>query len=328
MIARSLLSLSLGMSAVLAQPAVAQTGAWPNHPIRLVVGFPAGGASDVAARVIAAKLSTRLNQTIVVDNRPGAASNIGTETVVRSPADGYTLLFGTISLAINPSLYKSTITYDPIKDLAPIAMVASTPFILVVNPQSPFKSVHELVDGAKNRSTDPRELYFATAGNGSGSHLFTELFKSMAGINLTHVPYKGAAPAMNDVLGNQIPITFDNIVTVRPLVESGKLRALAVSSKVRSKVMPDVPTLDEAGVKGFDATTWFGLFAPAGTPRPVIDRVGNEVNEVLKDPEVRDKLLNLGAEPVIGTPETAARFYSGEVARWAKVVTDAKVQID
>ena len=298
--------------------------AYPSKPIRIVVGYPAGGASDVAARIVGQKLSERMGQPVVIDNRPGSAGNVGAEAVVRAAPDGYTLLLGTISLSVNPSLYPK-MTYDPAKDLVAVSMISSTPFLLVSNPNSPYKTTKDLLDGARSTAGG---INYATAGNGSGSHLFTELLSSTAGIKLVHVPYKGAAPAMNDVLGNQVPVTFDNIITTLPLVKSGKLRALAVSTKTRSKVAPEIPTLDESGVPGFDATAWFGLFAPAGTPRDVVVKLNQEVAEAVKDATVNDKLLQLGAEPVSSSPEAFDAFFKGEVAKWARVVKSAKVQID
>jgi len=316
-------ALAIGTLVAAAIPAAwAQAGSYPERPIRMIVGFPAGGASDVAARAIGQKLSERVGQPVVIENKPGAASNIGSEFVARAPADGYTVLFGTISLSINPSLYPK-LNYDPVRELTPVIGISSAPFLLVVNPSSPIRSVRDLI--AASKTTD---LTYATAGNGSGSHLFMELFRSETGIRLTHVPYRGAAPAMNDVLGGQVPLAFDNIITTLPLVQAGKLRALAVSTATRSKVAPDIPTMIEAGVPGFDATSWFGLFVPAGTPRAIIARLHQETAEVLKDADVRDRLLKLGAEPVGSSPEEFGRFFSTEVARWGKVVREAKVQID
>jgi tripartite-type tricarboxylate transporter receptor subunit TctC len=306
--------------------ASAQTAGYPSKPIRLVVGFPAGGASDAAARAIGQKLSQRLGQQVIIDNRPGAASNIGSENVARAPADGYTVLFGTISLSINPSLYPK-LTFDPLRDFAPVSLISSAPFLLVVNPESSLKSVRDLINAAKANKGTP-DLFYASAGNGSGSHLFTELFTRTAGIQLAHVPYKGAAPAMTDVLGNVVPITFDNIITTLPLVKAGKLRALGVSTKQRSKVAPDIPTLHEMGVAGFDATSWFGFFVPAGTPKNIIARLSAETAEALKDPAVREQLLALGAEPVGSTPAMFNDFFRSEVEKWGKVVLDAKVKID
>lgn len=326
----SLRSVALALTAVVitSVPAtgLAQDSAYPNRPIHIVVGFPAGGASDVAARAVGQKLAERLDNPVVIENRPGAASNIGIDHVAKAAPDGYTLLFGTIASSVNPSLYPR-LSYDPIKDFDPVSMIAATPFLLVVNPDSSITSVEALVTAAR-KGMGGSEVQYATAGNGSGSHLFMELFSSMAGVRLLHIPYRGAAPAMNDVLGGQVPLAFDNIITTLPLVKTGKLRALAVSTKTRSTVAPEVPTLDEAGIKGFDATAWFGLFAPAGTPAEIIGKLSRETAEVLKDPAVRERLLGMGAEPIGSTPAAFGEFYRAELAKWAKVVRDANIKID
>src|SRR5690606_32499817 len=252
-------TMAATLAVLMASGVQAQEASYPSRPITMIVGFPAGGASDVAARAVAAKMGEQMGQTIIVDNKPGAASNIGADAAAKAKPDGYTVLFGTISMAINGSLYKS-LPYDPSKDFRAVSQLSSAPFLLVVNPQSPIKSVADLIEQAKK----PGNLVdYASAGNGSGSHLFTELFSNPAGAKMNHVPYRGAAPAMADVLGNQVPLTFDNIITTLPLVQSGKLRALAVSTARRSSAAPDVPTMQEAGVAGYDATSWFGLFVPA-----------------------------------------------------------------
>jgi tripartite-type tricarboxylate transporter receptor subunit TctC len=304
--------------------AIAQPAAWPAKPVRIVVGFPPGGASDVAARAVGTKLGERLGQPVVIDNRAGAASNIGSEHVARSPADGYTVLLGTISLSINPSLYPK-LAYDPLKDLVPVTQISSSSFLLVVHPAAPYASVAELIAAAK---AAPKPILYATAGNGSGSHLFMEHFAAAAGIRLAQVPYKGAAPAMNDVLAGQVPLTFDSIITTLPLHKAGRLRALAVSTRSRSAVAPDIPTLDELGIANFDANAWFGLFVPAGTPEAVVRKLYEETAEALKDPQVRERLLTLGSEPVGSSPAEFGRFYRSEVDKWGKVVREAKVQID
>ncbi len=304
--------------------ALASAQTYPTKPVKLVVGFPAGGASDVAARAVGQKLGELLGQPIVVDNRPGAASNIGSELVAHSAPDGYTLLLGTISLSINPSLY-THLNYDPLKELTAITQISSAPFLLVVNPSTPYRSVADLIAAARQH---PGAINFASAGNGSGAHLFMEYFASSAGIELTHVPYKGAAPAMNDVLGGVVPITFDNIITTLPMVKAGRLRALAVSTKKRSIAAPDIPTVDELGIKGFDANSWFGLFAPAGTPPAIIRKVNEAAVQALRDPQVRERLLGVGSEPVGSTPEQFEQFYRSEVAKWGSVVRDAHVKID
>lgn len=271
-------------------------GAYPDKPLRLVVGFPAGGASDVAARAIAEKMSSELGQPIVVENKAGAASNIASAHVAAAAPDGYTMLFGTISLSINGSLYKN-LPYDAKRDLAPVSQLSTAPFLLVANPSTPYKSVADLLAAAK-KGGKKEPVYYASAGNGSGAHLFMELFTSKAGIGMEHVPYRGAAPAMADVLGGQVGVTFDNIITTLPLVQSGKLRALAVSSAKRSAAAPDVPTLAEAGVPGYDASSWFGLFVPAGTPADVVERLNKAAVHAVNTPEVVATLRGVGAEPV------------------------------
>ena len=308
--------------------ALAQSAAYPSKPIKLVVGYPPGGASDLAARIIGQKLSERFSQAVVVENRSGSAGNIGAEAVVKSAPDGYTLLLGTISLSVNPSLYPK-MTYDPLKDLRAISMISSTPFLLVVNPKAPYKTAGDFLDAARGKGgAKPGDINYASAGNGSGSHLFTEHLSTTANIKLTHVPYKGAAPAMNDLLANQVQVAFDNIMTSLPMVKVGKLRALAVSTKVRSRVAPDIPTLDEVGVTGFDATAWVGLFAPAATPNEIIHQLSQEVADALKDPLVSEKLLQLGAEPMSSTPEAFSAFFKSELSKWARVVQTSKVQME
>ena len=307
---------------------VAQPALYPSKPIRLIVGYPAGGASDVAARIVGQKLSERMGQSLVVENRPGSAGNIGAEAVAKAAPDGYTLLLGTISLSVNPSLYPK-MNYDPLKDLSAISMISSTPFLLVVNVKSPYRTARDFLEVARGKAgSKPGDINYGSAGNGSGSHLFTELLSNTAGIKLTHVPYKGAAPVVNDLLANQIHVAFDNIMTSLPLVNAGKLRALAVSTKQRSRVAPDIPTLDEVGVTGFDANAWFGLFAPIGTPREIVNQLSLEVAEVLKDSGVNEKLLQLGAEPMSSSPEFFGNFFKAEMLKWARVVQVAKVQID
>lgn len=293
----------------------------------MIVGFPAGGASDVAARSIAGKMSEVLGQPIVVENKPGAASNIGSEFVAKSKPDGYTVLFGTISLAINGSLYKN-LTYDPIKDFIAVSQLSSAPFLLVVNPLSTIKSVHELIEAAKQDKAKGKSIDYATAGNGSGSHLFMELFTSLAGIELSHIPYRGAAPAMADVLGGQVPLTFDNIITTLQLVEAGKLRPLAVSSIKRSSVAPNIPTLEESGVKGYDATSWFGLFVPANTPNDIVLKLSQSAKEAVNDPDVSKILRKSGADPAWSSSDAFTKFYASETVKWSGVIKGANVTID
>lgn len=298
--------------------------AWPTRPVKIVVGYPAGGASDVAARIVGQKLGQMLGQAVIIENKPGAAGNIGADYVAKSPADGYTLLLGTISLAVNPSLYPK-LSYDPLKDLTGISEISSTPFVLLVNPKTPYHSVKDLLDAARAHEG---QIDYATAGNGSGSHLFMELLSNMAGVKFKHIPYKGAAPAMNDVLAGQVPITFDNIITSISLIKSGQVRPLAVSTARRSSTVPEVPTLAESGVPGFNATAWFGLFAPAATPQAIVQQVSRDVAEIVKDPEVAKKLQAMGGEPESSTPEAFNAFFRSEVDRWGKVVRRAGIHID
>jgi len=302
----------------------AQAQTYPSKQVRFVVGFPAGGATDVVARAISQNLSEALGHPVVVDNRAGAASNIAAEIVATSPKDGHTIFLGTVSLAINPSLYKK-LPYNALKDFTAVSQVTDTPFMFVTHPSLPVRNVKEFVALARAR---PGQLNYGSAGNGSGGHLFTAMFGSMAGVNLAHVPYRGASYATTSVLSGETIFMFDNIVTTLPLAKAGKLRALAVTTAKRSRVAEDIPTLAQAGVPGYDANAWFGVFAPAGTPDAVIARLQSEISKIVKIPEIRDRFLALGAEPVGSTPEQFAAFYRAEVLKWAKVVKDSGAQID
>jgi tripartite-type tricarboxylate transporter receptor subunit TctC len=302
----------------------AQSQTYPTKPVRFVVGFPAGGATDVVARTISQKLGESLGQPVLVDNRGGAASNIGAELVATSPKDGHTIFMGTVSTSINPSLYKK-LAYDPLRDFTPVSRVSSTPFLFVVHPSLPARSVKEFIAIAKSK---PGELNFGSAGSGSGGHLFVEMFGSMAHVKLMHVPYKGAAPATTATLSGETIFMFDNIVTTLPLAKAGKLRALAVTTATRSAAAPDMPTIAEAGVPGYDANAWFGVFAPAGTPQPIINRLNTDIVKIVKLPEMHDRFLALGAEPVGSTAEEFAAFFRNEVAKWAKVVKASGAQVD
>ena len=322
------LTKNMLLSALLTATAVASAQPkFPEGQIKLIVPFAAGGGVDSAARVIAKQMQANLNIPFIVENKPGGGSNIGSEFVARSKADGYTLIFGTISSSINGSLYKK-LNYDPVKDFVAISQVTSTPFLLVANPNSPYKSVADVIAAAKKAQNRDQLPDYATAGNGSGSHLFMELFTSMAGIRLNHVPYRGAAPAVADVMGGQVPLTFDNILTTLAQVQSGKLRALAVSTKTRSSVVPEIPTIAESGVPGFDATAWFGVLAPAGTPVPVVNQLADAIQKSVKTASVTETLLKAGAEPVGSTPAQFDAFYKAEVEKWAKVVKSANVQVE
>lgn len=308
--------------AIAGAPAGAQN--YPNKQIRFLVGFPAGGASDVVARAISQNLAEALGQPVVVDNRAGAASNIAAEIVATAPRDGYTIFLGTVSLAINPSLYKK-LAYNALKDFAAVTQITDTPFMFVTHPSLPVKNVKEFIALAKAR---PGQLNYGSAGNGSGGHLFTAMFGSMAGANLVHVPYRGASFATTSVLAGETIFMFDNIVTTLPLARAGRLRALAVTTLKRSRVAEDIPTLAQSGVPGYDANAWFGVLTPTGTPDAVIARLQSEIAKIIKIPEIRDRFLALGAEPVGSTPEQFAAFYRNEVAKWGKVVKESGAQID
>lgn len=313
---RRLLALAAVLAFGTALPLQAQPSAWPAKPIKLVVGYAAGGATDVIARIIAVKLGEQLGQSVIVDNRSGANSNVGAEIVARSPADGYTLYVYTIANTINASLYDK-LSYDPLKDFEPIGLIAKVPNILVVNEKLPIKSVADYVQFTKD---SPNGITFASSGSGSSIHLSGEMFKMIAKLNMLHVPYRGSAPAMNDLLGGQVQSMFDNTPSALPHVRGGKLRAIAITSAQRSALLPDVPTVAESGFPGFDVQSWFGLAAPAGTPRPVVDRLNAELGKVLTNPDVRQRLLNLAATPAPGTPEQMRSFAAAEVKRWHDVV--------
>lgn len=298
---------------------------YPKKPITMIVPYPAGGATDILARALGEKLTASLGQQVVIDNRPGANGNIGAQIAAKAAPDGYTLLMSPAStLTHNPSLY-SKMPFDPLKDFAPISIVAETPMVVVVNPAVPAKSIKELVDLAKSK---PGALSFASPGTGSSPHLSGELFKLMTKTDMVHVPYKGAAPAVTDLVGGQVQLMFDTIVSSLPHVKSGKLRALAVTPAKRSPLRPELPTVAEAGVPGYEATTWFGLLAPAGTPKPIIEKLHNEVVKILKTPDMKSRLDQLGAEPIGNTPEEFTAAMKQEMAKWAKVVADAAVRLE
>jgi tripartite-type tricarboxylate transporter receptor subunit TctC len=309
--------------ACVAPGAVAQT--YPNHVIRLVVPFPAGGTTDILARAAAQKLTESLGQAVVVDNRPGAGGNIGADLVAKSTPDGYTLLMGTVGThAINPSLY-AKMPYDHVKDFVPVVLVAGVPNVLVVNPSLPVNSVADLIKLAKSK---PGAINFASSGSGTSIHLSGELFKTMAGVDMTHVPYKGSAPALTDLVGGQVQIMFDNLPSSLALIRSGKLRAVAVTSSTRAPALPDVPTIAESGLPGFEASSWFGVLAPAGTPAPIVAKLNAEVNKWLQSPEAREQLLAQGAAAAGGTPEQFAAHIRAETEKWAKVVKASGAKVD
>ena len=318
---RRLLTLSLLATPALlalAMPLHAQTG-YPNRPITLVVPYPAGGSADILARTVGQKLGERLGQQVVVENRAGAGTAIGAKFVAGSAPDGYTLLLGTVSSqAINPAMNK--VGYDPLKDFTPVAALASIPFVLVGHPSLQAKSVADVIALAKAR---PGQLGYASAGLGTSNHLAGELLASAAQVRLLHVPYKGSAPALNDVAAGHVPLMFDLMATALPQVQSGKVKALAVTGRNRSALMPDVPTAIESGLAGYDVTAWFGVFAPAGLPRPVLERLNADITAVIRSADMQRRLHELGADPEEAGIDAYADFGRREAARWAEVVKKA-----
>ncbi len=317
------LALAAAM-AFAAGPATVAAQDWPTKPVRIIVPFPPGGTTDIVGREVGHRLSTAFGQPFVVENRAGASGNIGMELAVRSPADGYTLVVGAPqTLTINPYLFK--LPFNPRTDLAPIVIVASVPNILVVNPSLPVQSVQQLIDLAKK---EPGKLAYGSSSVGGTPHLSAEMFKMMAGVDILHVPYKGSAPAIADLLGGQVQIMFDNMPAILPQVKSGKLRALAVTTPKRSPSVPELPTMIEAGLPGFESQGWFALLAPAGTPQPIIDKINREVNRMLQTVEFKAKLVALGAEPVGGSPADFATHIQSESDRWGKVIKTAGIKAE
>ncbi len=303
----------------------AQDDAYPRKPVRIIVPFAAGGSTDVVARLLADKLGAEMQQAFVVDNRAGAGGNIGAEAVAKSAPDGYTLLMGTTGvLSINGHLYKN-MSYNADRDFAPVSYTSLIANILVVAPAVPANSVTELVTLAKAR---PGTLSFASSGAGSSTHLSGELFKSMAGLDILHVPYRGSTQAITDVIAGQVTMTFDNAPSSIGFVQQGKLRALAVTSRKRLPGLPDVPTVDEAGIKGYESLSWSGIVAPAGTPRPVIAKLNEAIDRILKMEDVKQRLAALGVDPVGGPPEAFARQIRAESDKWGKLIKTAKISID
>ena len=311
------------MLAAFASTANAQ--AWPAKPIKWIVPFAPGGTTDILARTIGEKLARALGQPVIIENKPGAGGGVGAEFTAKAPPDGYTIMGGTISThAINASLYKS-LPYDPVKDFVPITLIVRLPNMLVVNPDVPAKNVAELIALLK---ANPAKYTFASSGNGTSQHLSGELFKAMAGVEMQHIPYKGSPPALQDVVSGQVTMTFDNITTAWPLAKAGKLRALAVTTAKRASIAPDVPTLAESGLPGYEVGSWQGVFAPAGTPPEIVKRLNAEIVKIINLPDVKEKLLGLGAEPVGNTPEEFAVLVKAEIVKWADVVKKSGASID
>lgn len=303
---------------------LAQAQGYPGKPIRIVVPFPPGGGTDIVARILTQKLSESFGANFVIDNRAGAGGSIGTEMVAKAPPDGYTLGIVSGSHAINPSLY-SKLPFDAVRDFAPVTMLVSGPGLLVVHPSLPVKTVKELIALAKGK---PGQLNYASAGNGTPPHLAGELFKSMAGVDMVHVPYKGNTPAFVDLISGQVSLSFPTIPSALPHVQAGRLRALAVTSRKRSAVMPQLPTIAESGLPGYDTSSWFGMLAPAGTPREIVRKLQQESAKVLQLRDVREKLLSQGLEPVGSTPEEFAATIESEIAKWAKVVKASGARVE
>jgi tripartite-type tricarboxylate transporter receptor subunit TctC len=318
---RSLMLTAAGLLLALSTSVAAQD--YPNKPVRLIIPFPPGGSNDVVGRMVATQLSERLGKQVVVDNRAGAGGVIGTEIAAKSPADGYTLLVISIAHAVNPWLYK--LTYDPIKAFAPVGILATGPNVLVINPSLPVNSVKELVALAKQK---PGELQYASAGVGSFQHLGGELFKLNAGVDILHVPFKGGGPAMIDVIGGHTNVMFSSLVQTTPHIRSGKLKALGTGGTKRSPVLPDVPTVAEAGVPTYEAVNWWGIVAPAGTPQPILDKLHKELTAVLSSPEAQKQFENEGASVMQMSPAEFGSFMAKELAKWERVVKEAKIKAE
>jgi tripartite-type tricarboxylate transporter receptor subunit TctC len=316
-------ALALGLALVLSLFSHAAAAQYPNRPVKLIVPFPPAGATDVVGRLVAAKLGDRLGQPVVVDNKPGAGGAIGSDLVAKSPADGYTLLIATTSThSIGPTLQK--LPYDPLQDFAPITHVANVPNVLVVSPTLPVGSVAELVALAKSK---PGQLNFASSGVGTIVHLNAELFKLISGVDMVHVPYKGTALSIPDVASGNIAMLFDSRASVMPHIRSGKVKPLAINAPRRDAQLPDVPTLAEAGMPQFDRYTWFGMFAPAGTPPEIVARLQREIVVALQAPDLLERFAAVGAEPVGSTPQQFVERIRSDAARWAEVIRAANVKV-
>jgi tripartite-type tricarboxylate transporter receptor subunit TctC len=306
--------------------ALAQTGAeaYPAKPIRFILPFPPGGGTDILGRIIAERLTANLGQPVVLENRGGAGGNVGAEAAAKSAPDGYTIVLVAPSLAISPSLY-TKLNYDPVKDLAPISLVGTVPNVLISHPSLPAQTLAEFIALAKAR---PGAMNFGSGGSGTSNHLAGELFNTVAGVKLVHVPYKGVNLAMNDVLGGQIHLVVIGIPAAAPHIKAGRLRALGVIAPQRSPALPDVPTVAEAGLPNFDVTTWYGVLAPSGTPRPVVMRLNAELVRVMHAPDLKERLAATGTEPKTSTPEEFADYIKQEIGKWGKVVREAGLQAD
>ncbi|HVL75443.1 MAG TPA: tripartite tricarboxylate transporter substrate binding protein [Noviherbaspirillum sp.] len=295
--------------------------AWPTKTVRWVVPFPPGGAMDVIARTLGDKLSQSLKQPVIIENRPGAGGTIGSNTVAKADPDGHTIMIVSIGHALNPNLYPR-LPYDAAKDFEPVSLVAIVPNVLVVNSTVKANSVSELVAQAK---ANPGKLTYASAGNGTSIHMAGEMFNSIAGVDIMHVPYKGSGPAVTDLIGGQVNMMFDSITSAKPHIESGRLRPLAVTTAKRSATLPNVPTAAEAGLKGYEVSPWFAVFAPANTPKPVIDRLHGEIVKAMQMPDVKARFATIGAEPVGSSPEELRTYLRSETDRWAKLIKERNI---
>ncbi len=319
------LAAVMATSGLAAGTALAQDASWPNKPIRLVVTFPAGGSSDIAARIVAPKLAERLGQPVVVDNKPGAGGGVGLDLVAKAPADGYTVVLASAGgLTANPSLYKS-LPYQPAKDFTPITVFGTSPFVLVANAQLPAASVKDVVALAKK---DPGKLTYASGGNGTAMHLSGELLKSMTRTDITHVPYKGSAPAILAVMSGETSLAIADIATVQPHVKSGRIKVLGVLSKSRSSLTPDTPTLAETGVPSYESNGWFGILVPAGTPSAIVTRLNTELVAVLRAADTRERFASAGLEPLATSSDELAQLMKTETVKWAKVIKESGASVD
>ena len=316
-------ALTLAIAALVAAPAISLAQEWPTRPVKIVVPFAPGGGSDFIARYVAKRLTDELKQPFIVENRPGAGGNIGTEQGIKAPPDGYTLTLIASSYTVNPSVYK--LNFDPVADITPIIQISQGPLLVVVTPSLPVKTLQELIALSKAK---PNEVNFASSGQGSIIHAATEMFNLRAGTKMTHVPYKGSGPALTDTLAGTTQVFFSSASTIMPQVQAGKLRAIAVTTPKRIAALPNVPTVAESGVPGFEVTLWHGLIGPKGMPTAIVDKINADMNEALRSPGVAQRLAQLSAEPVGGTRAATAAYFAEEIERWRNVIKAAGVKIE
>jgi tripartite-type tricarboxylate transporter receptor subunit TctC len=320
---RKFLHLAAGAAALPALPRIASALDYPTRPVHIIVGFPAGGPGDTLARLIGQWLSERLHQPFVIENRPGAGGNIATEAVVRAPADGYMLLLATSASAINVTLYPN-LSFNFVRDIAPVAGISRDPYVMVINPSVPANTVPEFIAYAK---ANPGKINMGSGGIGVPSHVFGELFEIMAGVNMTHVPYRGAAPALIGLIGGQVQVLFNPLLSSIEYIRAGKLRALAVNTATRQEALPDIPTVGDS-VPGYEANSWTGIAAPKNTPAEIVDRLNKEINAALTDPQMKARLADLSAEPTPMTPVAFGKFIADETEKWGKVIREANIKPD